>query len=574
MQNVEGFTLRQSSVVCPECKTVFATHVLEELPPVTELDIIEADMHRVLPEAKLRGALICVCPFCQYADWTTKFSGSIINPDILPLEDEVQHSRKFAMAVKYARNKGLAALDIAYIALNGLYCAREAGEAAEPWLELCVYEHGRGMESEDLIWQPATSHDHLVMAELWRQVRHFDKALISYELAREDGTIPTDLINHQINISRAGDSNQTVLPPYLVRILFPEAALAGAGTTIDGKRSVPAIVTRKPELIWNQETEPSGPPARKRPVWKNQDQPDSAGKELIDVEVAFVESTAPVEEERLTTRRSRKKKRAAALIERDQVAAVSSSVPTDTVPHGIPPAPPIDVTPPAPLAGVASAVQPSSVPANEFSTDALMNRVRNVIATPHGASSVSLVQASQVNGTVQNIHVSGGPQQSTTNGAHLPAMDSPTNDIFVGAMNPAKAKKDDATSRAVRKAMRAAKETEEDDHFPEIQICDEDSGYAYTNVQRSAHTQQSKQQQQQVAIPAQQYLPPTSTYDDENQYNDTVSAPESSEYDYSNSVDDSEQSAVTQADAVAQVESFLSLTRQPSYQNWIRGYRK
>src|SRR5437868_11685596 len=120
MQQLEGFVLKDRSVVCPECRIVFAVRALVDLPPVTDADIIEADMHRVLPLAGLRAAMIAVCPECNYADWVPKFPVSIINPLLVMPAADVPHSSKFAMAVKYAREKNIHLLDIAYIAIIGL----------------------------------------------------------------------------------------------------------------------------------------------------------------------------------------------------------------------------------------------------------------------------------------------------------------------------------------------------------------------------------------------------------------------------------------------------------------------
>src|SRR5579883_388129 len=197
----EDFILKDCTVVCSECKSLFATRILQDLPPVHESDIIEADLHRVLPDPGLRGALIAVCPYCQYAAWAGSFTGSLIRPDILLPQTQWQSSRKFALAVKHARNKGLHPLNTAYIALNGLYCARESGESDDSWLELCVYEQSRGLQSNEITGESAV--DHLVMAELWRQISSFERAIAEYKRAAAYNTLPEDLIRHQIMLSQA-----------------------------------------------------------------------------------------------------------------------------------------------------------------------------------------------------------------------------------------------------------------------------------------------------------------------------------------------------------------------------------
>jgi hypothetical protein len=100
MQSAEGYILKDRSVICPDCGCVFVTPCMLELPPVTEYDAIEADLHRVLPSSELRAALIAVCPDCDYATWTARCKPSNLNPEFLPDSQQIQHSKKFAMAVK------------------------------------------------------------------------------------------------------------------------------------------------------------------------------------------------------------------------------------------------------------------------------------------------------------------------------------------------------------------------------------------------------------------------------------------------------------------------------------------
>jgi hypothetical protein len=87
-------------------------------------------------------------------------------------------------------------------------------------------------------------------------------------------------------------------------------------------------------------------------------------------------------------------------------------------------------------------------------------------------------------------------------------------------------------------------------NFPKVQICDEDSGYAYTDLHKPGGAQYEED-------------------DDDDYAYDEESAPAQAQ-----PAAAAAQSANSPQDAIAQVESFLSLTRQPSYQNWIRGYRR
>ncbi len=496
MQYAEGFILRDCSVGCPECKSFFATRILEDLPPVTESDTIEADLHRVLPHPALRAALIAVCPFCGFADWAIKFPMRPINPQLVEPAQDMQYSRKFAMAVKNARNKGVNPLDIAYIALNGLYCAREAGELTDSWLELCVYEQSRGLHPDQIVVETGT--DHLTMAELWRQIRCFDKALEEYQRAAFDGSVPMELLRHQITITRAGDYSPTILPPWMVRIVFPEAAEMAVAVGAQARSGPPPIILRQPDpaalLEPDQEGKLHPPPSIIRPSWAN-----GAAWDL-DIELAF-EDDPPGTRRRLT-----------AAPGMDEGPAFEQPEEFEETPDytGLEPEPepePVvyQTQEQAQQAHYQTPVvdQPKTdgmnVPPVQYKQQEIVrkdnssvpvNRIRQVIAMPTGSSSISIVHAS-ADGSSMSIAISpsvlgrvkrGDGKQSEW---ELPPMDAPTNEYFWGAKNPER-EDTDPTNRAVRRALQANKKNPADptDKFPEVAIMDEDSGHSFTGYQR------------------------------------------------------------------------------------------
>lgn len=589
MEYPQNFILKECSMECSQCRTVFAMRVLADLPPVTLLDKIEADLHRVLPHPALRGALIAVCPDCGYADWTTKFVRSIVSPLIAVPTPDIDHCRKFAMAVKWARQLKLQPLDIAYIALNGLYCAREAGQEDEAWLELCVYEQTRGLESEDLAIE--TAQDHLVMAELWRQLGCFDKALAEYDKARGDESVPEELLRHQISVARACDRQPTILPPGIVRILYPDAIeLTAIGAVTPESFQKPVVQQCNPLFMMDTD-EATGlfkpVPKEQRPAWAANARFD------VDVEAEFEldeELQAQLAEVERAVREGRSlapkqtaepmqtfqpaamaalQAAAAAQVEQSVQAAKAESVKATDSAQAEEPAKaaapvrieqavqtsqpaslvesdateqPVQITEPAKALQPIQASQPhtaepipvaASVPVQQSFEAVPLSLVKQVMAVPEAASTVSLVHSTNSSGTAAIISTHGGSAagNATAYGAS-PASAKETNTEPKQSISPgpvANGKQgDDRAHKALNRALKVVGPGNDlNDRLPNVQICDEDQPPPPPN---------DRSQAQKPAQPAANNKNPQ--------------------------------------EAIAQVESFLSLTRQPGYQNWIRGYRR
>lgn len=219
-RTISGFKLTTAMVICPECGAPFYKELLTETPPLTAEDIVEADMHRVFPDPVLRAALIGLCPECKFCAWTTSFApggGGMV----AKREPSIPYTKKYALAVKCARSRNLHPLDIAFMAMNGLWCAREAGEDDQLWLELVAFEHSRGMQDEYPSRADEDGMAHLMMGEIWRQLRQFDRAKREYEQALSDPAILPEVVRHQIGLCDRKVASITALPLHVVRQLFP-----------------------------------------------------------------------------------------------------------------------------------------------------------------------------------------------------------------------------------------------------------------------------------------------------------------------------------------------------------------
>lgn len=218
---IEEFRLDEAVVVCPNCQAGFVTSILVHTPDLSGQDTVEADLHRVFPDAEIRGALLSVCADCKYCAWTSQFKPANVKPELVKREPQIDATKKFALAVKWAREKKYHHLDIGFIALNGLWCSREAGEDDSLWLELTAIEHEKGLKQS-----PSRPEEegylHLALGEVYRQMRQFEKALKEYEIALADTSINREILQHQIGLAQRSISGVTPLPHRIVKELFPE----------------------------------------------------------------------------------------------------------------------------------------------------------------------------------------------------------------------------------------------------------------------------------------------------------------------------------------------------------------
>ncbi|MBC8000033.1 MAG: hypothetical protein IAF58_18905 [Leptolyngbya sp.] len=219
---IEDFILRTLSVQCPECEVVFATQALTRTPAMTRDTAVEADLHRVLPHPSLRAALIAMCPACLYTWWFSSFVEDALFPLLAVAPVEINNAKKFAHAVLTGRKINAHPLDRALLALNGVWCAREAGEAADKWLELAGQELEAALSDES--WTGNRSRYHYIMGEVCRMVGDFHGAVRHYNQVDRRSDLPKSLVEHQRQEAINGNASPVTLPPdYVDAIFFPKA---------------------------------------------------------------------------------------------------------------------------------------------------------------------------------------------------------------------------------------------------------------------------------------------------------------------------------------------------------------
>lgn len=218
LQNIDEFTLRTVSVACPDCGEVFATKSMIKMPSLTRDSIVETDLHRVLPHAELRAALVAMCPTCLYTWWFSGFEQDELLPLLAVPTPEIPFAKRFAHAVLTGRKIGAHALDRAVLALNGAWCARESNEPSEKWLELAGQELDAALK--DTTWQGNRSRYHYVMGEICRQLGDFHGAVRHYNIVDQKSLLPKSLVDHQRQEAINGNPSPIVLPPDYVEAIF------------------------------------------------------------------------------------------------------------------------------------------------------------------------------------------------------------------------------------------------------------------------------------------------------------------------------------------------------------------
>jgi hypothetical protein len=223
--SLEKFVIVDISVICPECEYPFATPSLLSMPNPDRNTPVEADLHRVLPHPSVRGALIAMCPSCRYAWWLAAFRPHNYLPVLLVPTPEVGFSKKFGFAMLEGRKHNETMLDLALLALNGAWCAREEVEAGlgehkevQRWLKLAARELEAAMS--DTSWRGNTARYTYILAEILRQMGDFANAANRLQSVDSSCLLPRELIDHQLAMCNAGTAEPTLLPPHLVEEIF------------------------------------------------------------------------------------------------------------------------------------------------------------------------------------------------------------------------------------------------------------------------------------------------------------------------------------------------------------------
>ena len=110
------------------------------------------------------------------------------------------------------------ALDVALLALNGCWCAREANQPHERWLDLAAQELEKALADDS--WQGNRDYYHYVAGEVSRQNEDFHGAVRHFNQVVPQVRLPKELIDRQKVQAIAGDSAPSLLSPDMVELLF------------------------------------------------------------------------------------------------------------------------------------------------------------------------------------------------------------------------------------------------------------------------------------------------------------------------------------------------------------------
>lgn len=219
------FKLRHLTVVCPDCQTIFATFELARNPPVDRDTPIEADLHRILPDATLRAALLATCPNCIYTWWLSSFSEHYLLPQVVADSPPLEPSKKFAHAVQSGRKNNVHFLDRAVLALNGYWCCREEGQDGEKFLKLAKAEMASALA--DNSWRGNRSRYNYLMAEVLRLLGEFKEADVYYQQVGRSANLPNELVEKMRMFASGGNKAPVRLPPHIVEEIFvPKSAVS------------------------------------------------------------------------------------------------------------------------------------------------------------------------------------------------------------------------------------------------------------------------------------------------------------------------------------------------------------
>lgn len=212
------YALRRISVQCPKCEQVFATMQAFRMPKISLQSKVEADLHRVLPDAFIRASLLSTCPECIYTWWQSAFRTSFMLPAMVPDAPPVSNAKKFGHAVLTGRKEGAHALDRAMVAMNGYWCAREDWQDGAKWLELASRELAEALSDES--WVGNRSRYNYIMGEVQRLLGNFDQAIKYFGMVNRRSALPKELVVHQTNQARQGNSRPITLPPHIIDGVF------------------------------------------------------------------------------------------------------------------------------------------------------------------------------------------------------------------------------------------------------------------------------------------------------------------------------------------------------------------
>jgi hypothetical protein len=212
------FNLKKTTLVCPVCNSMSAHEVLVDVPEVTADTPVEADLHRVLPDAKVRAGLLAACPYCRHTWWTSSFKMNFFPASVVPPATEFTPTQKFAQAIVSGRNQKFHSLDLAVMAMNGYWSAREEGLPVERWLDLIRQELKTALEDDS--WFGNRQHYQYLLGEICRLSRDFHSAVRYFNMVTPRSKLPAELVEQQRKLAIIGDHQPALMPPHLVMKLY------------------------------------------------------------------------------------------------------------------------------------------------------------------------------------------------------------------------------------------------------------------------------------------------------------------------------------------------------------------
>ncbi len=225
----QDITVSSISLVCPECNCIFrGSGPIFNNGAMLKL-LVECDLHHVFSDPAIRAALVAICSQCKYAWWTSDFERHHLNPEILQPSPDIEHTKKYALAMACGRRKNVHPFELAFMSLNGTWCAREAKESTELWMALSKLELEKALADERAYSDPMSDNSVLrsergyyryQLAEICRQAGDFLGAVRNFDLVETSPTVPTELVALQRKEAMINNQSPCLLPDDLANQLI------------------------------------------------------------------------------------------------------------------------------------------------------------------------------------------------------------------------------------------------------------------------------------------------------------------------------------------------------------------